>query len=152
MLVIVDVLMAFLSGAVNSFRDQDVRRALAPLREVAERTGAAILVIGHLTKNGEQSPIYRVGGSIGIIGTFRACLVAGRDPDSPDQCVIAPLKMNLARMPAVISYRIVDVDGTGAVTWEGASKHTAETLLTVGAERRDGALQDAVEFLGGLLR
>ena len=38
--------MAFLSGSVNSYRDQDVRRALAPLHAVAERTGAAIIVIG----------------------------------------------------------------------------------------------------------
>ena len=40
-LVVVDPLMAFLSGDTNSHRDQDVRRALAPLAGLAERTGAA---------------------------------------------------------------------------------------------------------------
>jgi hypothetical protein len=39
-LVVVDPLMAFLSGDTNSHRDQDVRRALAPLAGLAERTGA----------------------------------------------------------------------------------------------------------------
>jgi RecA-family ATPase len=38
--VMVDPLMAFLSGDTNSHRDQDVRKALAPLAGLAERTGA----------------------------------------------------------------------------------------------------------------
>ena len=44
-LVVVDPLMAFLGGDVNSHRDQDVRRALAPLARVAEETGCAVLVL-----------------------------------------------------------------------------------------------------------
>ena len=40
-LVVVDPLMAFLSANTNSHRDQDVRRALAPLAGLAERTGAS---------------------------------------------------------------------------------------------------------------
>jgi RecA-family ATPase len=47
-LVTIDPLMAFLAGTVNANRDQDVRRALHPVKEVAERTGAAFLVVRHL--------------------------------------------------------------------------------------------------------
>ncbi len=36
-LVIVDVLTAYLSSETNSYRDQDIRRALAPLAAMAER-------------------------------------------------------------------------------------------------------------------
>lgn len=43
-LIIVDPLMAFLASETNTFRDQDVRRALAPLANTAERSGAAVLV------------------------------------------------------------------------------------------------------------
>ena len=47
-LVIVDPLMAFLSGKANY--DQDVRKALTPLARMAEGTGVAVLVVRHLNK------------------------------------------------------------------------------------------------------
>jgi hypothetical protein len=78
-LVVVDPLMAFLSGDTNSHRDQDVRRALAPLAGLAERTGASVLVIRHLNKAAANNPLYRGGGSIGIIGAARMAFVVGED-------------------------------------------------------------------------
>jgi hypothetical protein len=38
-------------------RDQDVRRALAPLKTLAEETGVAMVVVRHLNKGGGASPI-----------------------------------------------------------------------------------------------
>lgn len=49
-LVVIDPIMAFLSGDVNSNRDQDLRRALTPLKRMAERTGTAVLLVRHLNK------------------------------------------------------------------------------------------------------
>jgi hypothetical protein len=54
-LVVVDPIMAFLSGDVNSNRDQDVRRALTPLKRMAERTGAAVVLVRHLNRRGVLS-------------------------------------------------------------------------------------------------
>ena len=56
--------MAFLGEGVNAHRDQDVRRALAPMAKMAERTGAAVLVIRHLNKAPGGNALYRGGGSI----------------------------------------------------------------------------------------
>src|ERR1051325_4108665 len=64
-LVVVDPLMAYLAPSVNSWRDHDVRQALFPLAQVADVTGAAVLIIRHLTK-GTGPAIYRGGGSIGL--------------------------------------------------------------------------------------
>jgi len=47
-LVVIDPLMAFLSEKTDSYKDQDVRRALAPLAALAERTRAATLIVRHL--------------------------------------------------------------------------------------------------------
>jgi len=58
-LVVIDPLMAFLPGEVNSHRDQDVRRALAPLARLAERTGAAVVVVRHLNKASGGNALYR---------------------------------------------------------------------------------------------
>ena len=78
--MVVDPLMAFLSGDTNSHKDQDVRRALAPLASVAQRTGAAVLIVRHLNKAGGGNTPYRGGGSLGIIGAARAGLVVAEDP------------------------------------------------------------------------
>ena len=68
--------MAFLGATANSFRDQDVRRALAPLARLAETLGAAVIIVRHLTKNSaEGNPLYRGGASIGIIGAARSGLL-----------------------------------------------------------------------------
>jgi len=80
-LMIVDPLMAFLSGDVNSHRDQDVRRALAPLAAVAESTGAAVVVVRHLNKDSGGNVLYRGGGSIGIIGAARCALLVAKHPE-----------------------------------------------------------------------
>src|SRR5438034_629662 len=60
-LVVIDPLMAYLAGEVNSHRDQDVRRGLHPLAHMAEQTGAAVVVIRHLNKVTGGNPLYRGG-------------------------------------------------------------------------------------------
>ena len=42
--MVIDPLMAFLPGQVDSHRDQDVRRVLAPLAALAAETAATVLV------------------------------------------------------------------------------------------------------------
>ena len=98
-LVVLDPLMAFLSGDTNSHRDQDIRRALAPLAGLAERTGACVLVVRHLNKAPGNNPLYRGGGSIGIIGAARMAFVVGKDPQDENRRVLASTKNNLASRP-----------------------------------------------------
>ena len=88
-LVVVDPIMAFLFGDVNSNREQDVRRALTPLKRMAERTGAAVVLVHHLNKTQDGDPLYRGGGSIGIIGGDRSGMVVGPHPDSDELRVLA---------------------------------------------------------------
>ena len=112
-LVVIDPLMAILSGKVQANSDQDVRRALSPLAAVADRTGACILVVRHLRKSEGGNHLYRGGGSIGIIGAARAGLVVAFDPDdeTPDPAmrrrVFAVAKSNLAAIPSSQTYSIV---------------------------------------------
>ena len=59
-LIIIDPLMAVMSSNVNTYRDQDVRSALKPLADLAERTGAAVVVIRHLNKSSGTNGLYLV--------------------------------------------------------------------------------------------
>ncbi|CAN5794626.1 hypothetical protein BH24ACT25_BH24ACT25_04750 [soil metagenome] len=80
-LVVIDPLMAHLPEAVNSWRDQSVRRALAPLHRMAEAHGCAVLVVAHLNKDRQGHALYRTGGSVGIPAAVRSALLLARDPD-----------------------------------------------------------------------
>ena len=133
-LIIIDPLMAYLSGTVNSHRDQDVRRALAQVSQLADRTGAAVLIVRYLNKNQGGKAIYRGGGSIGVFGAARSVLLVAGDPDDPDdpptRRILASVKSNLAPPAAPLTYRLVGTaSGAVAVEWLGVSEHTASALL-----------------------
>jgi hypothetical protein len=149
-LVIVDPLMAALTGDVNAHRDQDVRRALAILAKVAERTRAAVLVIRHLNKGGAagSNPLYRGGGSIGIIAAARSALLLARDPEDPERRVLAVTKANLAAPTPALGLRLVKAEGALTIDWLGATQHSAEDLLAVPTDREErSALDEARDFL-----
>jgi hypothetical protein len=153
-LVVIDPLVATLGAETNSYRDQDVRRALAPLAALAERTGVAVICIRHLNKSGGQNPKYRGGGTIGIIGAARAAFLFGDAPGHDGVHVMAPVKGNLwRRKPAALEYSIEDRDGQPVIAWRGASVHTAKSLLAQpeGAEESN-ALTDARNFLTEFLK
>ncbi len=154
-LVIVDVLMAYLDGSVDSYRDQDVRRALFPLAAMAERTGCCVVAIRHFTKSGTRA-IHRGGGSVGIGGAARAGFMVAADPDDDTghTHVLAPVKCNLAEHPPALAYRL-DADeerGCVKVAWLGESRQTADALLAErGSEEERSERDEAAEWLRGWL-
>src|SRR5215211_3368779 len=137
-LVVIDPIMAFLSGDVNSNRDQDVRRALTPLKQMAERTGAAVILVRHLNKTPGGNPLYRGGGSIGIIGAARSGMIVGRHPDNDELRVLAGQKNNLSLAPESLAYRIETADnGAARIVYEGVSEATAGQLLRAPADEEE---------------
>ena len=77
-LTIIDPMMAFLGADVGSNNNQDIRRALAPVKAMAEELGVAVVFVHHLNK-GSGPAIYRGGGSIGISAAARCVLVVGKN-------------------------------------------------------------------------
>lgn len=49
-LLVVDVLMAYVPAGADAHKDQDIRRVLARLAALAERTGCTVLLLRHLNK------------------------------------------------------------------------------------------------------
>src|SRR5215203_1426309 len=152
-LIVVDPLMAFLSGETNSHRDQDVRRALAPLAGLAERTGACVLVIRHLNKAPANNPLYRGGGSIGIIGAARMAFVVGKDPQDENRRIVASTKNNLAKPPASLMFKLEEAEGgVVRISWLGESEVSAKDLLATPQDQEHAdARSEAVEFLADIL-
>ncbi len=153
-LLIVDPLVAYISEGFNANRDQDVRRALAPLAAMAERTGVAVGLVRHLNKMAGSNPLYRGGGSIGLIGATRFGLLFARDPEDEKRCVIAGTKANLSRLATSLAYRLDSTPGDVArVSWLGESSLSAGRPLAGQEDAQErGALDEARDFLRDLLR
>lgn len=160
-LLIVDPLMAYLDARTNSFRDQDMRAALAPLARLAQQRQAAVLIVRHLNKSEQGNPLYRGGGSIGIIGAARSGLLVGKSPHDPEhERVLAGIKSNLAAPRPALRYRLVKApaaeSGTPSrvmVDWRGECTLSASDLLRSADGDADErlALAEAQEWLRSML-
>ena len=103
-LVIIDPLNAYLRG-IDSHKSAEVRGALAPLSLMAERTGAAVVVVHHLNKAaGTQNAIYRASGSLDFVAAARSVLGVAPDPDADGRVLLLPVKLNVAAKPEGIGF------------------------------------------------
>jgi len=160
-LVVIDPLMAHLPENVNSWRDQSVRRALAPLHRLAEAHGCAIVVVGHLNKAQGTDALYRAGGSIGISGAARSVLLLARDPGDPEsdkgvRRVLAHVKCNLSQKAPSLAYRVEGVlldDGTTTahLVAYGESEATDAQLLSKRDDEEAPQRTEAENFLHAVL-
>jgi hypothetical protein len=154
-LVILDPLVAYLQRGHNASSDQGVRRALAAMKTLGERTGVAIIVVRHLNKSSSANPLYRGGGSIGIIGAARCGLLLAQDPEHPQRRILAATKGNLGHPPPSLAFHLETAPRLGVtrVVWEGETPWTAEALLraTAEGEEKHSALGEARSWLRQVL-
>src|SRR5215218_3504656 len=152
-LVIFDPLMAFFGGNLDAHRDQHVRRVLAELAALAEDTGAAVVVVRHLNKGSGTNPLYRGGGSIGIVGAARSGFLIAKHPEDDGRRVLAPIKSNLAPPAPSRVFGLASTEsGAVRVDWKGESNLDASALLSAPTDHEEkSALSEAQEFLREVL-
>lgn len=158
-IVAIDPFTATLGATVNSYKDQDVRRVLAPLAQIAEDTKAAIIFSRHFRK-GAGLAEDAGSGSVGIGAACRSVLRVDRDPDNVERFLLSSVKSSLSRTPQTIGYRIESVSMTGGplittsmIAWDGESAWTARALASqsLSTDKR-ARTEEAKEFLLEALR
>lgn len=77
-LLILDPIQAYLGGKMDMNRANEARDMTKHLGQVAERTGCAIVLIGHMNKNSGGKVAYRGMGSIDFFAVARSVLLVGR--------------------------------------------------------------------------
>lgn len=134
-LLVVDPIMAHLGDRINAHRDADVRRALTPLALLCERQDCAALVVRHLNKTPGGDPLYRGGGSIGIIGQARLGLLLASHPEHETADGVRVLAMSKANLGAWRPSLVLRLESsehdpdTAVIRWEGTTPLTARDLL-----------------------
>ena len=131
-LLIIDPIQAYLGEKVDMNRANEVRPILRKIGDVAQRTGCAIVLIGHLNKATGQQSGYRGLGSIDFTAGVRSVLVIGKSKDDPNLRVMAHDKSSLAPPGISVAFILGDEDG---FRWVGDYDITADELLS-GAEKK----------------
>ena len=109
-LLILDPLASYI-GEDCSMNDANKTRAeLNYLIDIGKETGCAILVVAHMNKAKDTSPLYRTNGSIDIAAAARSILAVTRTPnkDSPQSRYMVQVKSNLAPMGNAIALEVTD--------------------------------------------
>lgn len=94
--LILDPIQAYLGQGVDMNRANEARDMTKKLGQIAERTGCAIILIGHMNKAGGSKAAYRGIGSIDFFAVARSVLLVARVADKPNIRVVAQIKNNLA--------------------------------------------------------
>lgn len=148
-LMVIDPLQAFLGANVDMNRANEVRPVFRKLADIAQYTGCAIVMIGHLNKASGTQSTYRGLGSIDIAAVVRSILFVGKVKDDPTTRVIVHEKSSLAPPGQALAFSLGDQKG---FRWIGAYDISAEDLLAGGdgtkAElKQEQAMKLIYEFL-----
>jgi putative DNA primase/helicase len=131
-LVIVDPIVSFLDDAYDAYKNQKVRRALAPLHAAAQRLGCVVLLVLHPNKTQTNDPAVRIGESYAFQALSRSVLVLGPDPRDPDgergsRKALAVAKSNLAISGShALGFQIEPVE----IDTDGGTITTQRVMLT----------------------
>jgi hypothetical protein len=142
-LFILDPLQAYLGADVDMHRANEIRPVLKRIGAVAEKTGCAVVVVGHLNKGTSKSQ-YRGLGSIDIQAAARSVLTVGRIKGKPYTRAIAQGTNNLAPEGKSIGF---ELDPDSGFRWLGAYPITIDELLSGAMPEQDSTYDRAVAFL-----
>ena len=142
-LLILDPLQAYLGADVDMHRANEIRPVLKRISTIAEQTGCAVVVVGHLNKGTNKSQ-YRGLGSIDIQAAARSVITVGRVKGKQYVRAIAQGKNNLAPEGRTIGFQL---DPDTGFKWTGVLEMTIDDLLSGSMPERDTTYDRAVDFL-----
>jgi len=132
-ILVLDPIQSFLGENADINRANSVRPRMNMLKEIAESTGCAVVLIGHLNKNSGGKANYRGLGSIDFSAAARSILAIGRPIDNPDIRVMVQQKNNLAPIGESLGFSLCD----GKVNWIGPYDISADELFSSSPSDKD---------------
>ena len=147
-LVIIDPIQAYLGADVDMNRANEVRPIFMRLGQVAQRTGCAILLIGHLNKAAGMQSLQRGLGSIDIAAAVRSVMFIGKLKHDPTMRILTHEKSSLAPPGVSLAFSLGD---EGGFRWVGEYDITADEMLSGIEPQRETKTQQAKDLICILL-
>jgi hypothetical protein len=157
-LIVIDPVAAYLKG-VDDNRNTALRGVLSPLKSLAERLRAAVVLVSHLTKTTSRSGKHRIIGSIAYLGACRASFLFVPDPRDPSgrRVLMFDNGGNAAPLAPTLSYTIENSSGRGPhVVWSDepvtiAIDEALRPRRQTPTDRQDEELTDCQQWLREML-
>ncbi|MDI6880686.1 MAG: AAA family ATPase [Desulfitobacteriaceae bacterium] len=126
-LIVLDPLQAYLGDNVDMHRANEVRPVFRRLCAMADRTGCAIILIGHMNKAQGLKSSYRGLGSIDFRAAARSVLLVGRLKSDPSVRIVAHDKSSLAPEGKSIAFSL---DAENGFQWIGYCDISVDDVLS----------------------
>ncbi len=146
-LIVLDPMQAYLGSDVDMHRANEIRPIMKRLSLLAERTGCAFVLVGHMNKMQSSKSAYRGLGSIDFRAAARSVLIVGRVKDEPSLRIVAHDKSSLAPEGKSIAFELNPETG---FKWKGYCETTVDELLS-GKGSVLSKVQQAENLLNDLL-
>jgi len=148
-LLILDPLQGYLGERIDMNRANEIREVMKAIGQVAQRTGCAIVLVGHLNKATGMSSAYRGLGSIDFRAAARSVLVVGRLRKNKNIRVIVHDKSSLAPEGKSLAFNLGNEDG---FSWlDGYDEISAEDLLSGISSQQETKTMQAEEIIRTML-
>ena len=147
-LMILDPIQAYVGEKTDMNKANEVRPIFRRLADIAERTGCAVILIGHLNKSIGGQSAYRGLGSIDFRAAARSVLLIGRVKREPNVRVIVHDKSSLAPEGKSIAFCL---DPEKGFEWIGEYDITADELLSGAGGNNETKTEQAARLILDLL-
>jgi hypothetical protein len=154
-----DPVISIIDDRINTFKAQELRSALEPLKRVVEEAGIALAGLVHFNKSKDTDVLSMISGSRAWPEVARAVIAIAVDKEAEQYtCVVSQVKNNLGRSDlAHLTYTIdnhvlraadhevADEDvAIGRLRWTGESDRGVEEILSAKAEPELGDRRKAI--------
>ena len=126
-MIVLDPMQAYLGDGVDMHRANEVRPVFKRLCAMSDRTGCAVILIGHMNKAQGLKSSYRGLGSIDFRAAARSVLLVGRLKSDPSVRVVAHDKSSLAPEGKSIAFSL---DAENGFQWKGYCDTTVDEVLS----------------------
>lgn len=142
-LMILDPIQGYLGSRVDMNRANEIRTVLKGIASMADRTGCAIVLVGHLNKASGASSAYRGLGSIDFRAAARSVLLVGRLKKEPGVRVLVHDKSSLAPEGKSLAFHL---GGENGFCWlDGYGDITPDELLCgISPETKTAAAEELI--------
>jgi hypothetical protein len=146
-LVVIDPVVAFLTGGTDMNVAADVRIMLNPIAIIAKQLQCSILLVRHWNKSVLVQASQRGSGSVDFRNFSRSLLQVIK---TDDEAFLFSDKCNYGPVPLALGFRI----SSDGFDWLGESDLTADSVLMLSREREGGKekTRDAEDFVREILQ
>ena len=153
-LIIIDPPSAYLGAKVDSYKDSDVRRVLMPLGNLAQETGAMILLIVHLNKRTDGGAQQRFSGSTAWTAAPRVGFMVAEDAITKQRFML-PVKNNIGDDRLGYQYHIAEkliqyggqTFKSSYIVWDQTTSRSVTEILTPPKTSKVSVVDEAKSFL-----